>query len=99
MAQHFRSGSGSRICRKNIPPFAFDLFPIVDVARPVVFQEAREGAVGEYFAFRLAAWTVIRLVLGVDDALHRRAAHGARLAEAAMDRHVGTKGGHLLGEV
>ena len=41
---------------------------------------------------------VVGLVLGVDDALHRRAAHRARLAVAAVDRHVLAERGDLLGK-
>ena len=41
---------------------------------------------------------VVRLVLGVDDALHRRAAHRARLAVAAVHRHAVAERGDLLRE-
>ena len=41
---------------------------------------------------------VVGLVLGVDDALHRRAAVGAGLAEAAVHRHPVAEGRHLLRE-
>ena len=46
----------------------------------------------------LAARAVVGLVLGVDDALHRRAADGARLAEAAVHRHLRPERGDLLRE-
>ena len=46
----------------------------------------------------LAGGAVVRLVVGVDDALHRRAAHRARLAVLAVHRHLGAKRGDLVGE-
>jgi hypothetical protein len=64
----------------------------------VVLEEAGEGPVGEDAAARLAARAVVGLAVGVDDALHRGAAHRARLAVLAVDGHVGVERGHLLRE-
>ena len=55
-------------------------------------------AVGEHAAAGLAARAVVGLVLGVDDALHGRPAHGTRLAVAAMHGHAFAKRSHFLGE-
>src|SRR6266404_6106335 len=51
--------------------------PFLHRARPVVFQQPRQRAIGKHFAVRLAARAVVGLVLRVDDALHRAAAHRA----------------------
>ncbi len=62
----------------------------------LLFSSRDKRAVGEHLASGLAARAVVRLVVGVDDALHRRTAIGARQAEAAMHRHRRVKGGDLL---
>src|SRR5471032_989232 len=71
------------------------LFDVVDRLWPVPFQEPREGPIGQELSSGLTARAVIRLVVGVDDSLHGRAAVGARLAELAVNGHVRTKGGDL----
>ena len=63
------------------------LLELFQRARPVLAQEARERAVGEEPPTGLADRTVVRLVLRVDDPLHRRPAVGTRLAVATVDRH------------
>src|SRR5439155_464197 len=73
-------------------------FHLLEAPRPVVLEEPGERAVGEEHAARLAAGAVVGLVLGVDDALHGRAAVGTGLAVAPMDGHAVAEGGHLLGE-
>ncbi len=70
----------------------------VQVPGPVVFQQARERAVGEDLAAGLAAGAVVRLAVGVADALDRGRAVRAGLAEAAVDGHVGAEGRDALGE-
>src|SRR5437867_6145325 len=72
--------------------------PLLERSRPILLQEPRHGAVGEYSSIRLAAWAVVHLALRVPNALHRRTAHGAGLAVAAVYRHLGPEGGHLLGK-
>src|SRR5436190_23366204 len=70
---------------------------LVDRARPIFFQEPRERAVGEQTSFRLAARTVVRLVVRITNALHGRAAHGTGQTIASVDGHTFAKGGHFLG--
>ena len=72
---------------------------LVDGLRPVLPEQAREGAIGQQLAAGLAARAVVGLVVGVADALDGGAADRARLPVAAVHRHVRAKGGHLLGEV
>src|SRR5690606_26591632 len=62
---------------------------LVDGLRPVVLQQARQRPVGQETAPGLAGGAVVRLVVGVDDPLHRRSAPWARLAVLAVHRHVG----------
>src|SRR5690349_10153655 len=69
---------------------------LVDRLRPVDIQEARERTVREQAAAGLAARAVVRLVLRVHDALHRRAAVGAGEIEAAVHGHLRTKGRDFL---
>ena len=90
-----RSTSSCRCCVSALVDFGF---PLLDRPRPVVLEQPRQRAVGEQLAARLAAGAVVRFVVGVANPLHRRAAHGARLAEATVDGHLGVKGGHLFGK-
>ena len=78
--------------------FLSQRFKLVERAGPVGAEQAGEAAVGEDFAASLADGAVVGLVVGVADALDRRAALGAREIEAAVDGHLGTEGGDLLGE-
>src|SRR5437667_9665984 len=71
---------------------------IVDGPRPIVFQQARERAIRKQASAGLAGRAVVALVLGIDNPLHRRAAHGTRLLEAAMHGHLVVKRADLLGK-
>src|SRR5258708_25542772 len=62
------------------------LFPYTTLFRSL--EQARERAVGEDLAAGLAARAVVGLVLGVHDALHRRAAHRAGFAKSSVQRIV-----------
>src|SRR5262249_26530590 len=64
--------------------------------RPIVPQQPRQRPVGEDSPFGLAAWTIVRLVVRVADALNWRPTHWARLAELAVDGHLRAESGHLL---
>src|SRR6266478_9406365 len=68
-------------------------------ARPVGAQEARQRAVREQPAARLALRAVVGLVVGVTDALHGRAAVGAGAAVAAVHGHFRPEGRDTLGKV
>src|SRR5690606_2233385 len=76
--------------------YASRLLELVDRLRPVVLQQARQRPVGQETAPGLAGGAVVRLVVGVDDPLHRRSAPWARLAVLAVHRHVGPERRHLL---
>src|SRR5207253_5402166 len=71
---------------------------LIERARPILLQDPRQGAVREQPAARLAGGTVIHLVFGVADTLHRRSVHGARLAEPAVHGHPVPERRHLLRE-
>src|SRR6185503_18624282 len=60
------------------------LLQLLEAARPVLLEEARQAAIGEQPALGLTGRTVVRLVVGVHDALHPGAAHRARLAVLAV---------------
>src|SRR4051794_2952697 len=77
---------------------ALGLFEGIQGFWPVLTQQPREGAVGEQAPAGLALGAVVRFVAGVDNALHGSAAARTRLAELAVDGHVGAEGGDLLGE-
>src|SRR5262249_1022739 len=83
----------ARFCTSAIRP---SLLHLLERARPIRLQQSRQRAVREQTAVGLAAGAVIGLVVGVDDALHRRAADRTRLAEAAMHGHLRTERGDLL---
>src|SRR5688572_32841435 len=74
------------------------LLELLERARPVLLEQPRQRPIGEQLAAGLAHRAVVRLVLGVDDTLHRRPAHRARLAELAVHRHLGPERGDLVGE-
>src|SRR5271157_1836660 len=74
------------------------LFQLLERARPVAFEKARERAVGEELPAGLAVRAVVGLVFGVHDALHRGAAHRARLAVSPMHCHPFAKRGDVLGK-
>src|SRR5215213_9931300 len=71
---------------------------LVNGLRPVDVEQPRKGAIGEQLAPGLASRAVICLVVGVDDALHGRAAVGAGEVVPAVDGHLGTEGRDLLRE-
>src|SRR5262245_30922907 len=89
------SGVGRSMLIASLPPLLATrnaLLPeLVDRARPAFVQQPRQGAVGENDAVGLAARAIVALVFGVDDPLHRCAAHRARLAVAAMHGHLGAE--------
>ncbi len=61
-------------------------------------QQTRQHPVGEELAAGLTARAVVRLVLGVDDALHGHRADRTGQAEAPVDRHLRPEGGDLVRE-
>jgi hypothetical protein len=48
-----------------------DFLQLVQTPRPVVFEQPRQASIREQFSSGLAFRTVIGLILGIDDALHR----------------------------
>src|SRR5512137_1601114 len=76
-----------------LPPALLERLHLLDRPRPVVLEQAGERSVGEDPSTGLAAWTVVGLARGVDDALHRGPAGRAGLPVAAMDRHALAEGG------
>src|SRR2546425_8855353 len=74
-------------------------FPFFERSGPVGLEEARERAIGEHAATRLAGGAVVRLVVGVADALDGRAADGAGLPVAAVHGHALLERAHLLGKL
>ena len=92
---HTASESG---CSGRYGALSAAALELLERARPVLAQQPRQRAVGEQPSAGLARRAVVRLVRGVDDALHRRAAVGTRLAVAAVHRHPGAERGHLLGK-
>ena len=73
-------------------------FHFLERTRPVFAQQARQYAVGEEPPTGLAARTVVRLVVRVDNPRDRRPASRARFSVPSVDRHAFVKGGHFLGE-
>ncbi len=84
-----------RECNRSL---SLDRFKLVECAGPVGSEETREAAVGEDSAAGLAGGAVVGLVVGVADALDRRGAAWAWEIEAAVNGHIRTEGGDLLGE-
>src|SRR5262245_40098434 len=66
--------------------------------RPVLVEQERQRAIRQELAASLAVRTVVRLVVGVTDALDPSTARWARLVEFSMHRHLRTKCGDVLGE-
>jgi hypothetical protein len=77
-------------------PAALPRLQLLQRPRPILLKELRQSPVGQQAAAGLAGGAVVGLAVGIDDPLHRRAADGAGLAEAAVDRHLFVEGGHLL---
>src|SRR5581483_3182645 len=71
---------------------------LVERARPVLMEQARERAIGEQPSRGLAGRTVVGFVVSVADPLNRRAADRTGRAIATMNRHRGSKGRHVFGE-
>ena len=77
---------------------AVSAFELLDTPWPVLLEQPRQCPVGQQPAAGLTSRTIVRLVCGIANSLHRRAAHGARLTKTPMDRHLFSKGSHLLRE-
>src|SRR5262245_53841827 len=90
-----RMGTHDGLTRLTARPALLEL---LEAFRPILLEQPRQRAVGEQAALGLAGRAVVRLVVGVDDALYRRAAHRARHAELAVDGHLGPERRHLVGE-
>src|SRR5436190_23033429 len=75
------------------------LLELVDRFGPILLEQARQRAVGEQAAVRLAARTVVRLVVGIADSLHLGLANGAWLAVLAVHGHLVVKRRDLAREV
>src|SRR5438105_1584079 len=73
-------------------------FELLDRSWPVLFEQPSQGSIGEQSAAGLACRTVVRLVLGVHDALNGRATHRARLPIASVNGHVFAERSDLLRE-
>ena len=73
-------------------------FHLLERARPVSAQQARQCAVGEEPPAGLAARAVVRLVIRVGNPRDRGPASRARFSVTSVDRHAFVKGGHFLGE-
>src|SRR5439155_507907 len=74
------------------------LFQLFQRSRPVILEQTAERAVGQQLTPGLALRAVVRLILGVDDALHGGPAQRAWLPVAAVYRHPFTERGHFLGK-
>ena len=71
---------------------------VSSILRGQYLCSSRDSARSASSAAGLAARAVVALVLGVHDALHRRAAHGTRLIERAVHGHLRPERGDLLRE-
>src|SRR2546423_7970439 len=71
---------------------------LVDRLGPILLQQSRQRAIGEQLSVRLTARTIIGLVVGVANALHRRTADGAWLTKLSVDRHLVAECGDFCGE-
>src|SRR5438067_73596 len=71
----------------------------VDRLRPILFEQARQRAVGEQLTVGLAARTIVGLVVGVADALDGRAADGARFSKFSVHGHLIAERGDLRREI
>src|SRR5258706_9916675 len=75
------------------------LLQLVQTPWPVVFEQTRQGTIRQQLAAGLAFRAVISFVVGVDDALHRRAAHWTGFAVFAVHRHLVAKRRDALGKI
>src|SRR5260370_20307320 len=67
-------------------------------ARPVFAQQARQSAIGQQLSAGLAARAIVRLIVGIADALDLRAAAQAWLLVSAVHGHAFAKRCYFLGE-
>src|ERR1700675_2445892 len=65
---------------------------LVDRARPILLQQSRQGAVREQLPVGLAARAIIRLIVGVPNALYGRTTDRAWLTELAVHSHLFAEG-------
>lgn len=72
---------------------------LLERTRPVLLQQAGEGAVGEKPSAGLTGRAVVGLVSGIDDSLDRRAAHGTGLAMAPVHGHLVVERSDPFGEL
>ena len=78
--------------------FASEEFELVEGARPIFAEKARESAVGEELSAGLACEAIVGFVGSVTDALNFCVTARAGLFVAAVDGHAFAKGGHVFGE-
>src|SRR6516225_8253946 len=72
--QSFHRNSIIYLCKKiafRSTRHSFLLFQLLQRAWPIVLEQPAQRTVGEQLAAGLAAWAVVRLVLGIDDPLNR----------------------------
>src|SRR5687767_3444132 len=81
-----RRASVMDLRERNLGP-ALSLFELVERPGPVFLQQTGERSIGKQTSSRLTRHAVVRFIRGIDDPLHWRAAHGARLAVAAVHGH------------
>jgi len=77
----------------------FQCFQLVEGAGPICAEEPGQASVCEDLSPGLALGAVVRLVVGVADALYVLSAGWAGLSETAVDGHVVAEGGDFFGEV
>src|ERR1017187_4595660 len=77
---------------------ALEGFQLLQRARPVLAEQARETPVRQHLAARLAARTIVGLIAGVANAQHFFATSRTGLAVAPMHGHPIAESGHLLRE-
>src|SRR6476646_4105217 len=76
------SAKSSRGLPLALPPL--ERLELIQRSGPIRSEQAREAAIREQLAAGLAARAIVRLVVGVTDALNLFAAAGARLAISAV---------------
>ena len=77
----------------------FQCFQLVEGAGPICAEEPGQASVCEDLSPGLALGAVVRLVVGVADALYELATGWAWLPEATVDGHVVAEGGDFFGKV
>src|SRR5687767_5966381 len=98
---HFCNGPSWRRGRENaslLPALLYVLFHLLQRARPVLLQKARNRAIRKQAPFRLTRRAVIAFVFGINDALDRRLASRTGFPIPAMDRHLRAERRHLRRE-